>query len=612
MTGQTATGAKPASEARAHLATIRALLPYLWPQGDVPSHVRVVIAVVFLVAAKIANVLVPIAYSQAVDALVPAGLPGGVTLIVLPAALIVGYGLLRVSASAFGELRDAIFATVQQRAARNVALGTFRHLHRLSLRFHLDRQTGGLSRAIERGTLGVQNTLRLAVFNVMPTLIEVVMVTTIIWFVFDWRFALVTGLAVGLYLAFTIAYSGYRVRVRRTMNESDSEAQTKAVDSLLNYETVKYFGNEPHEMARFDLALARYEKAAVKSQVTLNMLNLGQAAIIAVGLTVVMLLAAQGVQDGSMSVGKFVLVNTYLMQLYQPLNMLGFVYREIKQGLVDMEQMFHLMALNQEVADQPSATALVQSRGEVVFENVQFAYRPDRQILQGVSFRVPPGRSLAIVGSTGAGKSTISRLLFRFYDVTGGRILIDGRDIRDITQDSLRAAIGVVPQDTVLFNDTIRYNIAYGRTGATQAAIEQAARLAQVHEFVLRLPDGYDTRVGERGLKLSGGEKQRVAIARTILKNPPILILDEATSALDTRTEQEIQASLRELAAHRTTLTIAHRLSTVVDADEIIVLDEGAVAERGTHAALLAAGGLYAQMWMRQAEQSEQPEAVAV
>ena len=590
---------------RSGLQTILSLLPYLWPRGDIASHTRTVIAVVFLVAAKATNVLVPLAYAAAVDALTPKNLPGGTALIVIPAALILGYGLLRVSASFFGEMRDAIFASVQQRAARTVALGTFKHLHELSLRFHLDRQTGGLSRAIERGTAGIQVVLRMAIFNVLPTLLEVALVVAIIWTMFDWRFALTTGVAIAGYLTFTVTYSAYRVRVRRTMNESDSEAQTKAVDSLLNYETVKYFGNERHEQARFDLALARYEKAAVKNQVSLNMLNLGQACIIATGLTVVMLLAAQGVQDGSMSVGRFVMVNTYLMQIYQPLNMLGFVYREIKQGLIDMETMFRLMALPQEVADKPNARALTAVRGEVAFEAVRFAYRPDRIILQNVSFRVPPGKSLAIVGSTGAGKSTISRLLFRFYDVTGGRVTIDGQDIRDITQDSLRATIGVVPQDTVLFNDTIRYNIAYGRPGATQAEIEAAAKMAQVHDFVLRLPDGYDTRVGERGLKLSGGEKQRVAIARTILKNPPILILDEATSALDTRTEQDIQTALRELAAHRTTITIAHRLSTVVDADEIIVLDLGKVAERGTHGELLAQGGLYARMWAMQAEATE-------
>ena len=599
----------PPGESRSGVQTILELLPYLWPRGAVASHVRVVISAIFLVAAKGANVMVPLAYAAAVDALTPAALPGRTALIVIPAALILGYGLLRVSASAFGEFRDAIFAAVQQRAARTVALETFRHLHRLSLRFHLDRQTGGMSRAIERGTQGIQNVLRLAVFNVLPTLLEIVLVTSIIWTVFDWRFAAVTGVAVGLYLTFTVSYSGYRVRVRRVMNESDSEAQTKAIDSLLNFETVKYFGNERLETARFDVALARYETAAVKSQVTLNMLNLGQAVIIALGLALVMLLAARGVQDGSMSVGKFVLVNTYLMQLYQPLNMLGFVYREIKQGLVDMEQMFRLMALEQEVADRGDARALVDVRGEVVFDDVVFGYRPDRRILKGVSFRVPAGHSIAIVGSTGAGKSTVSRLLFRFYDVTSGAVSIDGHDVRGVTQESLRACIGVVPQDTVLFNDTIRYNIAYGRPGASQAEIEQAARLAQVHDFVLRLPDGYDTRVGERGLKLSGGEKQRVAIARTILKNPPILILDEATSALDTGTEQDIQAALRELAAHRTTVTIAHRLSTVVEADEIIVLEDGVIAERGTHVELLAQDRLYARMWALQAEQADLQDA---
>jgi ATP-binding cassette subfamily B protein len=425
---------------------------------------------------------------------------------------------------------------------------------------------------------------------------------------FDWRYAALTLVAVAFYLAFTFTFTGWRVRIRRTMNENDSDAKTKAVDSLLNYETVKYFGNETHEANRFDEALARYERAAVKSQVTLNMLNLGQATIISIALALIMLMAAREVQAGTLTVGRFVLVNTYLMQLYVPLNMLGFVYREIKQGLVDMEQMFRLIRVPEEVSDKPGAPALVASGGEVAFEDVRFGYRPDRMILKGVSFRVPAGGSLAIVGATGAGKSTISRLLFRFYDVTGGRITIDGQDLRDVTQASVRAAIGVVPQDTVLFNDTIRYNIAYGRPGASEAEIEQAARLAQVHDFVLRLPDGYDTRVGERGLKLSGGEKQRVAIARTILKDPRILIFDEATSALDTRTEQDIQAALRVVARHRTTLTIAHRLSTVVDADQILVLSDGLVAERGTHAELLAAGGVYARMWALQAEQQEQVE----
>ncbi|MCC6717443.1 MAG: ABC transporter ATP-binding protein/permease [Acetobacteraceae bacterium] len=594
---------------RSGLQTVGSLLPYLWPRDDFGARVRVVVAAVFLVCAKLAVVWVPLVYSRAVDALIPKAGADGATLVAVPVALIIGYGLLRVSASGFGEMRDAIFAAVQQRTVRRVALQTFRHLHRLSLRFHLDRQTGGLSRAIERGTVGIEQVLRLAVFNVIPTLLEVGMVVGILWYMFDWRFALVTILAVGLYLSFTLLFTNWRVLIRRRMNATDSEAQSRAVDSLLNYETVKYFGNEAHEARRFDESWEHYERAAVKNQVTLNMLNLGQAAIIALGLSVVMLMAAQGVAQGTMSVGRFVLVNTYLMQLYQPLNMLGFVYREIKQGLTDMEQLFRLLSLNQEVADKPGALPLAPPAsgraGEVVFEDVHFGYQPEREILKGLSFHLPAGGSLAIVGPTGAGKSTINRLLFRFYDATGGRILIDGQDIRDITQDSLRAAIGVVPQDTVLFNDTIRYNIAYGRPGATQEQIEHAARLAQVHDFVLRMPEGYDTRVGERGLKLSGGEKQRVAIARTILKDPPILVLDEATSALDTSTEQDIQAALRAVASHRTTITIAHRLSTVVEADEIIVLDHGRVVERGRHAELVAHGGSYARMWAMQAEQQD-------
>jgi ATP-binding cassette, subfamily B, heavy metal transporter len=582
---------------RSGLATLRSLLPYLWPNGEPAAKARVLAAFAFLVAGKIASVYIPVFYARAVDALAP---KTGAA--VLPIALILGYGLLRVGAAGFGELRDAVFAAVQQRAVRRVALRTFRHLHGLSLRFHLDRQTGGLARAIERGTQGISLVLRLAVFNIIPTLLEVAMVTVILWRIFDWRFALTTLAVVAIYLGFTFAFSEVRVKVRRRMNESDSEAHTRAIDSLLNFETVKYFGNETHEAARFDASLARYERAAVKSQVTLNMLNLGQALIIAAGLAAVMLLAAEGVQAGTMTVGKFVLVNTYLMQLYQPLNFLGFVYREIKQGLVDMEQMFALMAVPTDVADKPDAATLASPRGEVAFEDVRFGYRPDHPILRGVSFSVPPGRSLAIVGPTGAGKSTIARLLFRFYDATGGRITFDGHDLRDLAQASLRAAIAVVPQDTVLFNDTIRYNIAYGRPGATDDEVEHAARLAQVHDFVMRLPDGYATRVGERGLKLSGGEKQRVAIARAMLKDPVLLILDEATSALDTRTEAEIQSALRAIARDRTTITIAHRLSTITDADEIVVLEAGRVAERGTHAQLLARGGLYARMWALQAE----------
>ena len=601
---------------RSTLQTVRSLLPYLWPAGDSVgasgARVRVVLAALCLVAAKVATVYVPVIYGRVVDALAP---KGGAAMAAIPVALILGYALLRIGSSGFGELRDAVFAAVQQRTVRKVARQTFVHLHRLSLRYHLDRRTGGLARALERGTNGIESVLRLAVFNILPTLLEVAMVTVILWRMFDWRFAALTLVAVGAYIGFTLAFTGWRVRFRRTMNEIDSDAQSKAVDSLLNYETVKYFGNEAHETERFDVSLARYERAAVRSQVTLNMLNLGQAAIISLGLGLIMLMAARGVQAGTMTVGKFVLVNTYLMQLYQPLNFLGFVYREIKQGLVDMEQMFRLLSVHEEVADRPGALVLTPhlaeaEAGSIVFEDVHFGYVPEREILKGLSFIVPAGSKLAIVGPTGAGKSTISRLLFRFYDVTGGRILIDRHDLRDLTQDSLRAAIGVVPQDTVLFNDTIGYNIAYGKPDASQAEIERAARLAQVHDFVRRLPEGYDTRVGERGLKLSGGEKQRVAIARTILKDPRILLLDEATSALDTRTEQDIQIALHAVSARRTTLVIAHRLSTVVDADEILVLVDGRIAERGTHFGLLAERGVYARMWSMQAEQGEQAEVV--
>src|ERR1700744_1020270 len=557
---------------RSTMQTIVSLLPYMWPVGNLGARIRVVVALVFMVLSKVATVYVPVVYGRIVDSLAPKDADA---VFVVPVAVILAYGAIRVGSAGFGEIRDALFASVQQRAVRLLALRTFRHLHSVSLRFHLDRQTGGLSRVIDRGVLGMQSVLRLVVFNVVPTALELVMVTAIIWHMFDWRYAVVTCLAVVVYVGFTAVLAGRRGRYRRTMNDTDNDASTKSLDSLINYETVKYFGNEEHEARRYDPALARYERAAVRVQVSLTMLNMGPTAIIATGLTLIMLLAASGMRDGTMTVGKFVVVNTYLMQLYQPLNFLGVVYMTIKQGLVDMEQMFALLRVQREIVDKPGAKALTEhlaegAAGEVIFENVRFAYQSNRTILQGIDFSVPAGGKLAIVGPTGAGKSTISRLLFRFYDVNAGRILIDGQDIRDVTQDSLRAAIGVVPQDTVLFNDTIRYNIGYGRPGASQADIERAARLAQVHDFVMGLPDGYDTRVGERGLKLSGGEKQRVAIARTILKDPRILILDEATSALDSRTEQEIQAALRAVSHRRTTLVIAHRLSTVVDADEII------------------------------------------
>ncbi|WP_428541316.1 ABCB family ABC transporter ATP-binding protein/permease [Rhodopila sp.] len=588
--------------------TIISLLPYLWPAGNTGARIRVATALLFMLASKLATVYVPVIYGRIIDALAPKD--AAATAFVVPLALILAYGGIRVGSAGFGEVRDALFASVQQRAVRLLALRTFRHLHAVSLRFHLDRQTGGLSRVIDRGVLGMQSVLRLAVFNVVPTLLELVLVTAIIWHMFDWRYAVVTFAAVVVYVGFTTILAGRRSRYRRTMNDTDNDASTKSLDSLINYETVKYFGNEEHESQRYDHALARYERAAVRVQVSLNALNLGQAMITATGLTLIMLLAASGMRDGSMTVGKFVVVNTYLIQLYQPLNFLGVVYMTIKQGLVDMEQMFALLRVSREITDQPGATALAAhlsegAAGDVEFQNVRFGYQSNRTILKCIDFTVPAGGKLAIVGPTGAGKSTISRLLFRFYDVTDGRILIDGQDIRAVTQDSLRAAIGVVPQDTVLFNDSIRYNIGYGRPGASQAEIEQAARIAQVHDFVTRLPDGYDTRVGERGLKLSGGEKQRVAIARTILKDPRILILDEATSALDSRTEQDIQAALRAVANRRTTLVIAHRLSTVVDADEIIVLHDGEIAERGSHLALLAKAGLYARMWTLQAAEHD-------
>ncbi len=590
-----------------HWQTLVSLAPWLWPKGELELRLRVVAAVLLLVCAKAANVLVPLAYARAVDALTPKG----AEVVAVPIALVVGYGLLRMASATFGELRSAVFAKVQARAARRIAASVFNHLHALSMRYHMDRQTGGLSRVLERGTRGISFVLNFLLFNIIPTIVEIFLVAGILWGMFSFSFAGVTMVTIGGYIAFTLLFTNWRLRFRRTMNEMDQDANTKAIDSLLNYETVKYFGNEAHEARRYDESLTRYERAYVRSETTLNMLNAGQAAIIAVGLTLVMLLAARGVIGHTMTVGDFVLVNTYLIQLYMPLNILGFAYREIKQGLTDTESMFELLDEAQEVADAPDAVPLAAGPGALSFEDVRFGYRPDRVILKGVSFEVPPGKTMAIVGPTGAGKSTISRLLFRFYDVTGGRILVDGQDVRALTQTSLRHAIGVVPQDTVLFNDTIRYNIAYGRPGATEEEVVEAAKLAQVHDFVMRLPDGYRTMVGERGLKLSGGEKQRVAIARTILKNPRILILDEATSALDTRTEQEIQSALRGVSRNRTTLVIAHRLSTVVEADEIIVLQDGQIVERGSHGALIAADGLYAEMWRRQSEAVAAAEAAA-
>jgi len=582
-------------------STLRTLFPYLWPPGKTGLKARVVAALLCLFAAKAATVYVPLLYKQAVDEL-GKGAPGTVT---VPLGLILAYGTARVLSLLFSELRDALFARVGQHAIRSVGMQIFRHLHGLALRFHLARQTGGLNRAIERGTKGIQTLLSFLLFNILPTFFEIGLVCVVLWKMFDGWLALATGATVTLYIAYTLAVTEWRTKFRRQMNETDSEANTKAIESLLNYETVKYFGNEEHEARRYDASLTRYERAAVRSQVSLSILNVGQAVIISVGLTLVMWMAANGIAEGRYTLGDFVLVNTYLLQLYTPLSFFGFIYREIKQALIDMERMFELLGQDREVADRPGALPLRVVGGAVEFRDVHFGYDPRRSILKGVSFTIPAGKTVAVVGTSGAGKSTIARLLFRFYDTDSGAILIDGQDVRDVTQASVRAAIGVVPQDTVLFNDTIRYNIGYGRPGATDAEIEAAARLAHIHDLILTMPDGYETKVGERGLKLSGGEKQRVAIARTILKNPAVFLFDEATSALDTHTEREIQANLREVSQGRSTLIIAHRLSTVADADEIIVLADGRIVERGRHPQLLAQGGIYAGMWTRQQESAQ-------
>jgi len=557
---------------------------------------RVFIAFGLMAFSKIVNVYVPIFYRDIVDALtVEVALA-----VALPIGLLFAYGGSRVLSVTFAEMREAIFARVAQRAVRNAALRTFRHLHALSLRFHLERQTGGLSRIIERGVKGIEFVLAFMMFNIIPTLLEIGLVCAILWGLFDFWYALVTFATLVGYIVFTLVVTEWRIKFRREMNDRDAEANTKAIDSLLNFETVKYFGNEAHEAKRFDDSMRRYEEASVRNTVTLSYLNVGQACIISAGLILIMFMAGNEVVEKTMTVGDFVMVNAYLIQLYLPLNFLGFVYRQIRQSLTDMEVMFNVLEVPEEITDKMGAEALTVNGAEVQFVNVDFNYDVRRPILKNVSFTVPPGKTVAIVGPSGAGKSTLSRILFRFYDVTAGSVQIDTQDIRDVTQESLRASIGIVPQDTVLFNDTLYYNILYGRSDATQAEVEQAARMARIHDFIMDLPDGYQTGVGERGLKLSGGEKQRVAIARTILKNPAILLFDEATSALDTHTEKEIQESLREVSSDRTTLVIAHRLSTVIDADEILVLDAGVVVERGRHDELLERGGAYAVMWARQ------------
>jgi ATP-binding cassette, subfamily B, heavy metal transporter len=600
------------------LKTLVHLWPYIWPSDRRDLKLRVIASLVLLLAAKLATIAVPFTFKWATDALVGQGsAPIAASdwllwAIAAPVVMTIAYGGMRILMAALTQLRDGLFAKVAMHAVRRLAYRTFVHMHELSLRFHLERKTGGLTRVLERGRNGIETIVRMVILQLSPTIIELGLIVIVLMWQFDWRYVAVIMFTVAIYMIYTYRATEWRIEIRRKMNDSDTDANVKAIDSLLNYETVKYFSAEEREAGRYDRAMARYEDASVRAYTSLAVLNAGQAVIFTVGLAVTMVMCAFEIKAGTKSVGDFVLINAMMIQLYQPLNFMGMVYREIKQAITDIEIMFSILAREPEIKDVPTAPPLKVSSGTIRFENVSFAYEPARRILKGISFDVPAGKTVAVVGPSGAGKSTISRLLFRFYDLSGGRILIDGQDIAKVTQKSLRHAIGMVPQDTVLFNDTIRYNIRYGRWEATDAEVEEAARLAQIDPLIRLAPKGYETEVGERGLKLSGGEKQRVAIARTILKGPPILVLDEATSALDSHTEKEIQDALERVSRNRTTLVIAHRLSTIVGADEIIVLDQGEIVERGTHYALLAMSGLYASMWNRQREAEEAREKLAL
>jgi ATP-binding cassette, subfamily B, heavy metal transporter len=616
-----ADAALPASDKSIDQATLIGTLvhlwPYIWPSDRADLKMRVVWSMVLLLIAKLTTLAVPFTFKWAIDALTGADSAPvqssnwKMWLIASPVIMTVSYGGMRVLMAVLTQWRDGIFARVAMHAVRKLAYLTFVHMHELSLRFHLERKTGGLTRVLERGRLGIEVIVRMVILQLAPTIVEVSLLMGVLLWQFDWRYVLVTMITVVIFMYYTYIATEWRIEIRRKMNDSDTEANTKAIDSLLNYETVKYFGSEEREATRYDHSMERYERASVKTYTSLAVLNTGQAVIFTAGLTATMLMCAIGVRSGKNTVGDFVMINAMMIQLYQPLNFMGMVYREIKQAVIDIEEMFGVLSRHPEVKDIPGARPLMVTAGHVRFDDVRFSYDPERPILKGLSFEVPAGKTVAIVGPSGAGKSTISRLLFRLYDVSGGKILIDGQDIRNVTQASLRASIGMVPQDTVLFNDTIRYNIRYGRWDATDVEVEQAAQLAQIDAFIRMSPKGYETQVGERGLKLSGGEKQRVAIARTVLKAPPILLLDEATSALDSHTEQEIQDALERVSRNRTSLVIAHRLSTIVGADEIIVLDQGRIAERGTHSQLLASRGLYASMWNRQREAQEAREKLA-